>query len=171
MSRTRRLFRLTRERAPRPARENHEESHVTIATSAIGTHRRSLLRSTIAVFVGFISVAVLSLGTDQVLHVLQVYPPWGQPMWDPRLNLLALSYRIVYTILGGYIAAWLAPHSPMRHVLVVAILGFIAGSAGAIVAIRVADLGPNWYPIALALTGFPCVWLGGKLYPVKHQGR
>lgn len=144
---------------------------MTIATSAIGTHRRSLLRSTTAVFVGFISVAVLSLGTDQVLHVLQVYPPWGQPMWDPRLNLLALSYRIVYTILGGYITAWLAPHTPMRHVLVVAILGLIAGSAGAIVAIRVADLGPNWYPIALALTGFPCVWLGGKLYTVRHQGR
>ena len=137
---------------------------MTIATSAIGTHPRSLLRSTTAVFVGFISVAVLSLGTDQVLHVLQVYPPWGQPMWDPGLNLLALSYRIVYTILGGYITAWLAPHSPMRHVLVGAILGFIAGSAGAIVAIRVADLGPNWYPIALAVTALPCAWLGGALY-------
>ena len=124
-----------------------------------------------AVFVGFLSVAVLSLATDQILHVLEVYPPWGQPMWDPGLNLLALSYRIVYTILGGYITASLAPHSPMRHVLVVGILGLIAGSAGAIVAISVADLGPNWYPIALALTGFPCVWLGGVLYGVRHQDR
>ena len=55
----------------------------------------------------------------------------------------------------------LAPHAPMRHVVVVGILGFITGSAGAIVAISMADLGPDWYPIALALTGFPCVWLGG----------
>jgi hypothetical protein len=130
-----------------------------------------LVRSTAAVFVGFISVAVLSLATDQVLHVLEVYPPWGQPMWDPGLNLLALSYRIVYTILGGYITASLAPHSPMRHVLVVAILGLITGSAGAIVAIRMADLGPTWYPIALALTGFPCVWLGGVLHGVRQQDR
>jgi hypothetical protein len=144
---------------------------VTTAISTTGTHPRRLVRSTAAVFVGFISVAVLSLATDQVLHVLEVYPPWGQPMWDPGLNLLALSYRIVYTILGGYITASLAPHSPMRHVLVVAILGLITGSAGAIVAIRMADLGPNWYPIALALTGFPCVWLGGVLHGVRHQRR
>jgi len=52
------------------------------------THPRRLVRSTAAVFVGFISVAVLSLGTDQVLHVFEVYPPWGEPMYDPRLNLL-----------------------------------------------------------------------------------
>ena len=32
----------------------------------------------------------LSLGTDQALHVLRVYPPWGQPMHPPWLNLLAL---------------------------------------------------------------------------------
>jgi hypothetical protein len=144
---------------------------VTLAMSATGTHPRRLMRSTAAVFVGFISVAVLSLATDQVLHVLKVYPPWGEPMYDPGLNLLALSYRIVYTILGGYITAALAPHAPMRHVLVGATLGLIAGSAGAIVAIIVADLGPNWYPIALALTGFPCVWLGGVLYNVRQQNR
>jgi hypothetical protein len=64
-----------------------------------------------AVFVGFISVAVLSLGTDQVLHVLEIYPQWGKPMHDPSLNVLALSYRIVYTILGGYItASWRLMH-------------------------------------------------------------
>ena len=123
-----------------------------------------ILRSTMAVFVGFISVAVLSLGTDQVLHVLEIYPPWGKPMHDPSLNVLALSYRIVYTILGGYITASLAPHVPMRHVIVVGIVGFVAGSAGAITAITVADLGPDWYPIALALTAFPCVWFGGVLH-------
>ncbi len=123
-----------------------------------------VLRSAVAVFVGFISVAVLSLGTDQVLHVLEVYPPWGEPMWDPGLNVLALSYRILYAIVGGYITASLAPFSPMRHVYVVGILGFVAGSAGAIAAISMADLGPNWYPILLALTAFPSVWLGGVLY-------
>lgn len=128
-----------------------------------------MLRSVAAVLLGFLSVAVLSLATDQVMHVLDVYPPWGEPMWDPSLNFLALSYRIVYTVLGGYITASLAPHSPMRHVAVVGILGLIAGTAGAIVAITMANLGPNWYPIALAVTGFPCVWLGGVLHGVRHR--
>lgn len=139
------------------------------ASSAARTDSRRFLRSTAAVFVGFMSVALLSLATDQVLHVLAVYPPWGEPMYDPGLNLLALSYRILYTILGGYITASLAPHSPMRHVVVVGILGFVTGTAGAIAAIAMADLGPNWYPIALALTGFPCVWLGGVIHRARHD--
>ena len=45
----------------------------------------------VAVFVGFVSVAVLSLGTDQLLHMLKVYRPWGEPMFDEGLNVLALS--------------------------------------------------------------------------------
>ena len=133
----------------------------TIATPTTTTPGR-LLRSAAPVFLGFISVAVLSLATDQVLHVLEVYPPWGQPMWETSLNLLALSYRILYTVLGGYITAMLAPRSPMRHVAVLGIIGFITASAGAVAAMNL-NLGPNWYPIALAVTGFPCVWLGGVL--------
>ena len=143
---------------------------MTIATStATATPSRTVWRSAAAIFVGFFSVAVLSLGTDQVLHVLEVYPPWGEPMYEPGLNALALTYRILFTIAGGYITAILAPYSPMRHVAVVGGLGLLAGSAGAIVAIRMANLGPNWYPIALAVTGFPCVWLGGVLYTKWHR--
>ncbi len=130
-----------------------------------------ILRSTMAVLVGFMSVAVLSLSTDQVLHVLEIYPPWGEPMHDPGLNVLALSYRIAYAILGGSITSSLAPRAPMRHVIVLGILGFVAGSAGAITAITVADLGPDWYPIALALTAFPCVWLGGVLHRALSESR
>lgn len=138
---------------------------MTIATaSTTRTYPRSLARSAAAVGAGFVSVAVFSLATDEVLHLLRVYPPWGEPMWDAGLNLLALSYRILYSVAGGCITARLAPRSPMRHVVVLGILGFIAGSAGAIAAISVANLGPNWYPIALALTAFPGVWLGGVLY-------
>jgi hypothetical protein len=135
---------------------------MTIITAPPPHSRR--FRSAMAIFVGFISVAVLSLATDELLHVLRIYPPWGEPMYDPGLNLLALSYRILYTILGGYITASLAPHSPMRHVVVAGILGLIVGSAGSIAAMSMADLGPKWYPIALALTGFPCVWLGGVIH-------
>jgi hypothetical protein len=129
-----------------------------------GSGTGSKLRSTGAVLAGFVTVALLSLATDQVLHSLEVYPPWGVPMHAPALNLLALSYRIVYTILGGYLTAKLAPHSPMRHVVVLGVIGFVTATAGAVVAITMADLGPGWYPIALALTGFPCVWLGGVIH-------
>ena len=140
----------------------------TIATPTFATHVRRPVRSTVAVLVGFFAVAALSLATDQLLHVLEVYPPWGEPMNEPSLNLLALSYRILYTILGGYLTARLSPHSPMRHVVVLGVLGFVIAAAGAVAAITMADLGPNWYPIALALTGFPCVWLGGVIHRRSH---
>ena len=128
------------------------------------TNPRRLLRSTAAVLAGFIAVVVLSLGTDQALHVLEVYPPWGQPMRGPGLNLLALAYRIVYAVVGSYITARLAPHAPMRHALALGVIGLVPSVAGAIVAIAIVDLGPSWYPIALVLTTLPCAWLGGALH-------
>lgn len=124
---------------------------------------RRLLRSAGAVLFGFIVVVVLSLGTDQVLHVLQVYPPWGQPMYDTGLVLLALSYRIVYAVVGSYIAARFAPRNPMRHALVLGVVGLVLSTAGANATIPM-DLGPSWYPIALVITALPCAWLGGALY-------
>jgi len=120
-----------------------------------------MLRSVVAVLSGFLSVAVLSLGTDQVLHVLNVYPPWGEPMWSPWLNLLALGYRTVYTVLGGYLTAALAPRRPMKHVAIVGAIGLVLATLGAVVAISVADLGPAWYPVLLAVLSFPSVWIGG----------
>jgi hypothetical protein len=141
---------------------------MTIPMTTTITHPRRLWRSTGAVLLGFVAVVVLSLGTDQVLHVLQVYPPWNQPMFDPALNLLALAYRCVYTVVGGYITAMLAPHNPMRHAIALGVLGLVVGGVGAIVTISKYDMGPDWYPIALALTGLPCTWLGGVLHRVRH---
>ncbi len=121
---------------------------------------------------GFVAVFVLSLGTDQVLHELHVFPPWGQPMYDPGLNLLALTYRIVYNTLGSYITAWLAPYAPMRHVWSGAAIGLVLTTFGLVVAINM-DLGPIWYPLALALTVLPCAWAGGALhrhfYPATEE--
>lgn len=63
-----------------------------------------LWRSAGAILIGLLAVVVLSLATDQLLHVLNVYPPWGQPMNETSDNLLALTYRCVYGALGSYLA-------------------------------------------------------------------
>lgn len=123
----------------------------------------SLGRSVRAIALGFGSVVVLSLGTDELLHLAGVYPPWGQPMHQPALNVLALSYRCVWTVLGMYLTARLAPHAPMRHALVAGGIGTFIGLAGAVATIPL-DLGPAWYPIAVAVTALPCAWLGAALF-------
>lgn len=122
-----------------------------------------VFRSIGAVFAGLLTVVVLSLGTDQILHELKVYPPWGEPMHDPSLNALALSYRLVYGVLGPYITARLAPYAPMGHAMALGILGLVLASAGAYAAMTM-DVGPAWYPIALAASSIPTAWLGGWLY-------
>jgi hypothetical protein len=143
---------------------------MTIPMTTTSTHPRRWWRSTAAVVIGFVAVVVLSLGTDQVLHVLKVYPPWGQPMYDPGLCLLALAYRSVYAVVGSYIAARLAPHAPMRHAMALGVVGLVVGGAGAIATIPM-HLGPAWYPIALALTALPCAWLGAVLHRRCHAER
>lgn len=125
---------------------------------------RHLGRSIIAIAAALLANAGLSVGTDQVFHTLDVYPPWGQPMHDPSLNLVALSYRIVFGVVAGYVAARLAPNAPMRHVAVLGGIGLVLATLGGVVTITQYDLGPDWYPVALALLAFPTVWLGGVLH-------
>jgi hypothetical protein len=117
-----------------------------------------------AVLSGFIVVFVLSLGTDQIFHALGVYPPWGQAMEGTGLYLLALGYRVIYQVFGCYLTARLAPRNPMRHAWIVGFIGLGLGTLGAIGSIAAGNMGPNWYPILLALTALPCAWLGGALY-------
>ena len=141
---------------------------VTTPAANPSTHPRRLGRSIAAILAGLIVIFVLSLGTDQVLHVLGVYPPWGQPMYEPGLNLLALAYRCVYAVLGCYLAARLAPYAPMRHALALGIVGVVLSSIGAYAAITMADLGPTWYPIALVISSMPCARFGGVLHRARH---
>jgi hypothetical protein len=126
-----------------------------------------VLRSVLAVIAGVLIVFILSLVTDVVLHATGIYPPWFQPMAD-ALWVLALAYRIVYGILGGYITAWLAPSRPMAHALALGLVGLVLSIAGVAANWNKGpEFGPKWFSIALVLTALPCAWLGGKLWVKK----
>ena len=132
-------------------------------TAATTTEPRRLGRSVLAVVAALAAVFVLSLGTDEILHLLQVYPPWGQRMSDP-LFALATGYRVVFNVAGGYIAARLAPSAPMRHALALGIVGLVLSIGGVAVAVAKPELGPMWYPVVLLVVAVPCAWLGGAWY-------
>ena len=123
----------------------------------------NVLRSIGAVIAGFFVTAILSLGLDVVLHAIGVFPPWGEPMSN-SLFVLATAYRIVFTVLGGYVTARLAPASPLRHAVILGAIGFFFAVAGAAATWNAGPaFGPRWYPILLVLTAIPCCWFGGKL--------
>lgn len=98
------------------------------------------MKSVGAICVAFVVVVVLSLGVDQVLHSINFYPPWGQPMYDPVQNGVALGYRLLFNTVGGYVAARLAPHAPMRHALIVGGIGFVLSVLGAVAAINMKQI-------------------------------
>lgn len=125
-------------------------------------------RSVWAVVAGILANVVLSLGTDQLFHVLDVYPPWGERMAD-NLFYLALSYRLVYGVLSAYLTSRLAPRNPMKHAMLLGVIGLAISAAGAI-ATSSADLGPAWYSYGLAASAVPCAWLGGLLHR-RRRGR
>jgi hypothetical protein len=94
------------------------------------------------------------------MRVLGIFPQLNEAMHDSKLLALALGYRILYGVLGGYLVARLAPFAPLGHALVSGVLGMIMGTLGAF---AMWGLGPNWYPVVLAATALPCAWLGGLL--------
>lgn len=126
---------------------------------------RRMGRSIGAVLAGMAAIFVLSIGTDVALHAAGIYPPLGQRMSD-GLFVLATAYRIVYGILGSYIAARLAPDRPMQHALALGAIGLVLSTVGAVV---MWDAGPAWYSLAIIAIAMPCAWAGGRLYEVSGR--
>jgi drug/metabolite transporter (DMT)-like permease len=125
---------------------------------------RRTLRSVGAVFVGFLAIVIITTATDMAMHATGVFPPMGEPMGD-GLFLLATAYRIVYGVVGCYIAARLAPDRPMPHALALGVVGVVVSALGAAATWnRGPAFGPHWYPLALIAISMPCAWLGGKLH-------
>jgi hypothetical protein len=136
---------------------------MTTSAASASVPRRSLGRSIWAVFAGFLVIFVLSLGTDEILHLLEVYPPWKEPMWDPKLNALALGYRLLYDTFGSYVTAKLAPRAPVKHAVIGGLIGLVL-SLGGVIATMQGNIGPLWYPVALSLSSPITAWIGGMLF-------
>jgi hypothetical protein len=126
---------------------------------------RHIGRSIAAILAGFVFVFIVSLGTDELLHITGVFPPWGASMvgFDGAL-MLATVYRILFGIAGSYVTARLAPDRPMQHALVGGAIGFVLSIVGTVATWNKGPaFGPHWYPLALVVTALPTAWVGGKL--------
>jgi hypothetical protein len=128
--------------------------------------RRRMARRAGAVLAGLVVIFAVTTATDVALHLTNVFPPMGERMSD-GLFLLAMAYRIVYGVLGCYVAARLAPARPLAHALALGAIGLVLSSIGAAC---MWDAGPSWYSLAVIAIALPCAWLGGMLR-VRQLGR
>jgi len=127
----------------------------------------SILRSIGAVLAGLVVVVVLSEGTDFILRSVGFFPPLDAGMTgmtDEKL-MIAFVYRTLAGVVGGFVAAALAPGRAMTHAVVLGLIGLGLSTLGAVV---MWGFGPAWYPIALAVIALPAAWLGGW---IQQMGR
>jgi len=122
-------------------------------------------RSVWAVVAGVLFIIIVSTLVDIVLHMARVYPPMDQPI-DDRLAVVATAYRFVISVAGAWLTAKLAPQNPMKHALILGVVGIVLGMVGVIATWNL-GMGPRWYAIALVVLAVPQCWLGGKLYEMQ----
>jgi len=116
---------------------------------------------------GFLTVVVITTLTDVILHAIGVFPPWGEPMAD-GLFVLPLGYRILYAVIGGYVAARLATQKPVTHAVALGAIGLVLSLIGIAATAGKGDAyGPVWYSLLVAATAVPGSWAGGKLFTVR----
>jgi len=120
------------------------------------------LKSVWAILAGILATIIVTTLVDVLLHVLKIYPGMDQPLND-SLAALATAYRIPISVWGAWLTARLAPSQPMRHTMILGVIGTILGAVGAIVTWN-KNLGPHWYPVTLAVLSIPQCWLGGHLF-------
>lgn len=128
----------------------------------------STKKSILAVVAGVVAIIVLTTVVDIVLHLWGVFPSMNVPL-DDRLSLIASSYRLAIGIGGAWLTARLAPAEPMKHALILGLVGTALGFLGVILTWG-KGMGPAWYPISLAVLAIPECWLGGKLYEMVSSG-
>jgi hypothetical protein len=119
-----------------------------------------MLRSILAIVAGFVTIGVLSVGTNAALHAAGFLPDADQPIFDTGLLLLTVAYVAVYAIAGCYLTAVLAPNRPMLHALILGALGLVLNVA---TAAGMRGQFPDWYLAAGVLLTMPYAWIGGKL--------
>jgi MFS family permease len=129
------------------------------------------MKSIVALLAGFITVFIPSILTDMALEatgLMRLDTTFQNPIW---VLALAIVCRALYFTVGGYITARLAPKAPMRHAIILGVIGTLLGVGGAVMTWGTA---PNWVPIAFVLLPFPSSLIGGKLRtsaiePVKNS--
>ena len=121
--------------------------------------KKSIPRSIGAVFAGIVANVAIALALDAFFHAMGAFPQMGEEMSD-ALFMLALSYRLLAAVAGGYLTAFLAPRNPMKHALILGSIGVLMSSAGTV---AMWDKGHHWYPLALVVISLPLSWFGAKL--------
>jgi hypothetical protein len=126
-----------------------------------------MLRSIVAVIVGSVTWMVTALGTDAL--VMSLFPQWynnGGRVEGVPVLLFAMSYSLLFSILGGYVTALIAGRSEVKHAFILGVLQLLMGMMATI---KFWDTAPAWYHISFLTLLIPANLLGG-LIRLRQKG-
>lgn len=120
-----------------------------------------MLRSILAVVLGFVVVFVLAIAADLV--VVALIPSAFDARHhtnNPAVLALLLFNTTAFQVLGGYVTGHLARRRPRLHALILGALGLASAMP-----LAIAHWGemPSWYHLGTWLLTLPATWLGGSL--------
>ena len=113
-----------------------------------------MARSVIAVIVGYLTFALSAFAFFQIS---------GQPPHQAApapIMIGSVAFGMVFALLGGYVAAWLARRRPLAHSVAVAA---VLALAAAISLLNTMGKGAVWSQVAALVLMAPCAALGGWL--------
>jgi hypothetical protein len=124
-----------------------------------GAQPNNLPRSILAVVVGFVVIGALAFGTAAC-----AYDANGRGT-TAAYELMMHAYVFAYATFGCWLCARMAPNRPMRHALILGVLGLIFNIAGSAAQW---DTAPLWSHVIGIGVAMPAAWLGGWLAERRH---
>src|SRR5690242_5702372 len=90
----------------------------------------TMFKSIGAVLAGCVTSIALALLTDFIVETSGLLP--AGPLHDVRQGFIELGYRCLFTVLAGFITAWLAPSLPLLHTGVLGGVNLLITIAGSV---------------------------------------
>jgi len=113
-------------------------------------------RSILAVILGYLVVAIATMVTFAI-----AFPnPDSAQLPSISLMLFLLGAGVLYTIIGGYVTAFIARKAEIKHTLA---LGSLMVILGIISMIATFGKEPLWFQLVLIITPIPSALAGGYL--------
>lgn len=127
---------------------------------------KTIFKSIGAVFAGFVLGAVLSVGVDFLMDKIGIMSMENFKQTPFLIICIVIIYRFIFNLIGSYLTARLAPNKPMKHVIIIGVIGTVLSLLGSF---AMWDKAIPFYNIAIILISLPSAWLGGQLFLKKQN--
>lgn len=125
----------------------------------------TIFKSIGAILSGLLLGAVLSIGTDFLMDKMEIMSMENFKQTSLFVIFIVMVYRFIFNVIGCYLTAKISPNKPMKHVIIIGIIGTVLSILGSLV---MWDKAIPFYNIGVILISFPSAWIGGKLF-IKNQ--